>query len=112
MAMSRHNIRTYLKGCSFGDRPSNLLALRADTDANCAMAREPECPFDANAIRVFASSHGTERTLGYLGRDEAAEISKAMDGDWPLSLDRVIPVGGYDGKRLGCIVDITWLSPD
>lgn len=58
------------------------------------LVREPENPYDANAIRVDCK-HGC---IGYLSREHASQIAPVMDGGERLRAEVANIWGGTPGK--------------
>jgi len=71
-----------VKGTFVGDRMAHIskYVMRGST---FKLAREPENPYDENAIAVKqVFKHGGEVMLGYVPRELAAEWAALMDAGW------------------------------
>lgn len=66
------------------------------------LRREPDNPYDGNAIAVY-TAEGEQ--IGYLNRETAKEFAECMDDGERVSatLDKII---GGDGYSYGCIIDL------
>lgn len=72
-------------------------------DAPVILAREPQNPYDASAVRCMDL---TGRPLGYLTRDAAAVVAKWMDEGWLVQARCVKETGPF--KRRGKVVWMTY----
>ncbi len=46
---------------------------------NLYLVREPQNPFDANAVQVWYDDNGKKTRLGFVQRDQAPDIAECMD---------------------------------
>lgn len=80
------NYKDALKGCKPGER--------------LWLQREPNNPYDANAISVWSSS---KKLVGYIKKDLAADLAPQMDrGNWIEATIKSITGGTEDKPNIGC----------
>ena len=75
-------IYTKVRGTTFGDRQDTLrkLALFESKNVGLRLIRQPENPYDHNAIVVVASIQGVEeRDVGYISKEISTWLSPIMD---------------------------------
>jgi hypothetical protein len=91
-----------LAGVSFGDCQKHIHNWGWKEFGNYDLIREPDNPYDANCIGVYAGGHH----LGYLPKDMAAGLAPQMDTGKEYKAGFVCrnehPYGGY----IGLTVDI------
>lgn len=79
-----------IKRCSQGD----LLDLR----------REPDNPYDANAVAVFTA---TGKQVGYLSKDNAEWVAEVMDSGEAVSARVRSTARPAHGRPYGMVIDLT-----
>jgi len=94
LLLGRRTVIVAVRGLAFGDRTASTRRLRvADT---VDLEREPENPFDANAIRVRLVD-GAE--VGYVAREAARELAAHLDAD-PHAFEATVREVDADGGLL------------
>lgn len=88
-----------------------LWALRKADKAYLTLRREPNNKHDANAIQVLAhaiSKNGKQSVyqIGYVPKNMAVWLAKAMDKNMIVRLCNYKFVGGYNKKTLGLRFDV------
>ncbi len=64
-----------LRGSKFRPMEAQAVVARLETDEAVELEREPDNPYDENAIKVIA--HGEH--IGYVAKEDAVEIASIMD---------------------------------
>jgi DNA polymerase III epsilon subunit-like protein len=75
-----------LVGESFEDRQENIRKYAREGD-EISLRREPENPYDKNAIAVEIQTDDGPKQLGYLSRDDAQWLSMRIDAGYPATGD-------------------------
>lgn len=87
-------------GTSFDGRQENLRNINTLTDS-LIVKREPENPFDSNAIHVYVekNSDSTQRlSCGYLPKEKAAVLAPLMDAGKAFIVESYLIVGNLVNK--------------
>lgn len=106
MSIERYRVR--LTGCTFDNRQDYLRELKRKNlaDTSVRLLREPQNPYDPNAISVLALDKLPAK-IGYFPRNIAAYFADKMDRGIPLTANNLIITGGTNNKPLfGCSIDI------
>ena len=70
------------------------------------LVREPENPFDKNAIKIVVNLRKT--VIGYVPRGLAAGLAAVIDAGVNVKAELLQILGGYSYKEsYGCLLDIT-----
>lgn len=102
-------IRTKAVGVTKGNRQEVIQFLYPD--ALLDLRREPDNPYDENAIRIYDGDYSDD-DIGYLSRELAAEIAPIMDKNRQLVTAEVIEVTGQDKGTQGVNILITIYSEE
>lgn len=87
-------IWTRLRGVSFDHRQD--VVARLQPGERVWLVREPDNPYDPNAIQVVTRSHAV---IGYLSRELAARYAVLMDRSgnrWPAQVEAIVDSGAAD----------------
>lgn len=108
---TRCNMRLKVTGCSFKDRQTLLQKTVCHNITNGWLEREPNCPFDRNAIRVMTRIDGQPACIGYIDRETAKTLGPFMDTGRTIYCDRLTIIGGTPHKpTYGCMIDISFFA--
>ena len=102
-------IRTKAVGVTKGNCQEVIQSLYSD--AVLDLRREPDNPYDENAIRIYDGTN-SEDAIGYLSRELAEEIAPIMDSNRQLVTADVIEVTGQDKETQGVNILITIYSEE
>lgn len=109
--MHTKRITTKIAGVTFEGRQA-VIATLTGTEA-VQIRPEPENPYDANALAVFAATSDGVKQIGYVPRYLAAEIAPLLDGERVIATIHSI-VGGFetrDGETASLGILVTFEYP-
>jgi single-stranded-DNA-specific exonuclease len=101
MNVSTRYIETRVVGVTFENRQA-VVALLTEGE-RVSLIRDPENPFDPNAVKVVRWDH---QQIGFLDRDLAKIMAPRMDrygGTFKATVSRITS-GYYPGSSLGVVV--------
>lgn len=84
LLLGRPTVVVAVRGLTYGDRAGN--ARRLEVGDTVVLQREPDNPFDANAVRVLLAD-GAD--VGYVARDAARGLAARLDAD-PQAFDATV----------------------
>ena len=93
---------TKLAGVTFGNCQENIKKWGCADVGFYAVDREPDNPFDPNAVRVFFGIHD----MGYLPRDAAQKIAPLIDNGRKFSAEFVCRNEYAPHKNVGLTIRI------
>lgn len=94
-----------------GRRRQEIISEDLYEGMDLVLEREPDNPYDPNAVAVLTSSYGDQ--VGYLNKDLAAELAPLMDdGQLVTATVADITGGELDGKTYGVNILITVLTKE
>jgi hypothetical protein len=88
------------RGCFYTPKGCDVVGVLARGEPILCV-REPDNPYDSNAIRVLSSD---EIWFGYIGREYAAEIAPWMDQGWFFTSVKTNLIGCHTIIRLDPIL--------
>lgn len=95
---------TKVVGVSFDGRQEILKDINEMIDEVVAI-REPENPYDVNAIHVYAKKDDDSlHSCGYINRNLAKKLSEEIDNGKELVIEDYAIIGGGD-KNYGMVIE-------
>lgn len=103
-------IKTHIAGTTFNNRQGFICYLNAHaTDAYVTVRREPNNPFDPNAVRVLGHVRGGKHVdLGYIPRNLAEELAPIMDKGEKAFVQDFSVVRARHAKNYGVVITIKY----
>ncbi len=98
--------KTRVVGVTYEGRQDVLKEINEMVDHLIAR-REPDNPYDPNAIAIYVIKHnGTERSIGYINRGLAQQLSPHIDAGKDLIIhDYFLTGSASDGMNMGVIFE-------
>lgn len=110
MATMRKDFR--VAGTTFDNRQKYLGYLKSQGKPfKTALVREPNNPYDKNAILIMAHTQDNKRMpLGYVPRELAETLAPIIDAGRYIYINKVQIVGGGRGYNYGVTINIGWYT--
>lgn len=104
--------KTKVVGVTFEGRQGTIANINEMMDRLVAI-REPDNPYDKNAIGVFVKKmNGTKKSVGYINRGLAAQLSPKIDEGKELIIHDYFLVGStYTGPAIGIVISYSLETP-
>lgn len=102
--MARATMKANIVGSSFYEEAGSIIA-RLRPGAKLILRREPDNPYDKNAIAVhFLMKGGREPKLGHLSRGLAELMAPKLDAGVAIEATKAPIIGG--------VINLAWDQPD
>lgn len=95
-------------GVTFDKRQDALRWFGQYKGVTVTLQREPNNPYDANAIRIDLHYGRFWDAIGYVNRNLAEALAKVMDKGIEVKAELVSIIGGYnDRSTLGALINVS-----